>query len=283
MSGHITTLVIFDYSGTLSLGAIRFGTPEYLMNRLTETGLEHCGVTGTDIFWHDIVNPTWHEGSTTSIGYTHLMVRQLMEISKKAAIAVSGAEIHKAAFRFVESYFAHSFIDRQWLWLLGKLVKEPSVLILIATDHYAEATDAIIRSLQGLGVAGVSLKDDPTGVHTGTVKIANSADMGFHKNDRRFWTAVQSRVPYQALNRIVYVDDFGYNESAESDYSVPGAVEKRMHATISILKDVFSTEVVGIPFLIEKRNRPEFQKNTMPRRTISEIALKVWELCVPAR
>ena len=128
MSSHNTTLVIFDYSGTLSLGAIGFGTPEYLMNRLTETGLAHCGVTGTDIFWHEIVKPTWHEGSTTSIGYTHLMVRQVTEISKKAAIAVSRAEIHKAAACFVESYFAHAFIDRQWQRLLGKLVKEPSVL-----------------------------------------------------------------------------------------------------------------------------------------------------------
>ncbi|MBE0555684.1 MAG: hypothetical protein IH628_00495, partial [Proteobacteria bacterium] len=59
------TVLIFDYSGTLSLEMPRFARAENLRRALAETGLAAVGVTGPEIFWDEIVNPTWVEGSTT--------------------------------------------------------------------------------------------------------------------------------------------------------------------------------------------------------------------------
>ena len=52
-------LIIFDYSGTLSLESTLFGRPDYLMKQLKESGLMDLGVTSPTIFWEQIVNPTW--------------------------------------------------------------------------------------------------------------------------------------------------------------------------------------------------------------------------------
>ncbi|MGZ3595644.1 MAG: hypothetical protein ACXWMV_09865, partial [Syntrophales bacterium] len=66
-------LIIFDYSGTLSLESTLFGRPDYLMNQLRNCGLTDMGITNPSIFWEQIVNPTWVEGSTTQIGYKKLI------------------------------------------------------------------------------------------------------------------------------------------------------------------------------------------------------------------
>jgi hypothetical protein len=65
----VNKLIIFDYSGTLSLESTLFARPEYLMKQLTESGLMELGVSNPDVFWNEIVNPSWLEGSTTPVGY----------------------------------------------------------------------------------------------------------------------------------------------------------------------------------------------------------------------
>jgi len=60
---HQDTLLIFDYSGTLSLEAPRFGQPENLPRALAETGLAALGVTSPEIFWGQIVNPPGSRGA----------------------------------------------------------------------------------------------------------------------------------------------------------------------------------------------------------------------------
>jgi hypothetical protein len=65
--------ILLDYSGTLSLGALMFGRPDRLLPELKRCGLYSLGVTGLDVFWNRIVNPTWTEGSTTPAGYRGVM------------------------------------------------------------------------------------------------------------------------------------------------------------------------------------------------------------------
>ena len=71
-----SSLVIFDYSGTLSLEAPCFGRPENLGPALAESGLSGLGVSPEN-FWERIVNPTWEEGSTTAIGYQRLLAARI--------------------------------------------------------------------------------------------------------------------------------------------------------------------------------------------------------------
>ena len=52
-----------------------------------------------------------------------------------------------AASRFVDAYSEQSTIDPRWRPLLKKLAADPSARTVIASDHYAEATDVIVGSL----------------------------------------------------------------------------------------------------------------------------------------
>jgi hypothetical protein len=248
-------LIIIDYSGTLSSGAVLFGSPQYLMDQLKKSGLAALGVTGLDIFWNDIVNPTWQEGSTSSTGYRKLMARQLKEIVNRSDLSTSEMEIVNAASRFVDSYFAHSRIDMPWRPLLQKLAGNPSVLSLIATDHYAEATEYIVQFLREFQIQGKPAVEVFHESEFTSFIVANSADLGVHKDDRRFWEILKSNLRMDMIRQILLIDDFGYNESRESRYSHSDAVEARKQNIVSIVEEAFSAPVQTVPFMIDVDRR----------------------------
>ncbi len=156
---HQDTLLIFDYSGTLSLEAPRFGQPENLLRALAETGLAALGVSTPEIFWGQIVNPTWVEGSTTQAGYKRVMAERIAAL--RLAPGASAEEIAAAASRFVDRYLDHSRIETDWRPLLTRLSENPNVTTIVATDHYAEATGRIIAELGAWGIPAVKLGTTP--------------------------------------------------------------------------------------------------------------------------
>jgi hypothetical protein len=248
-------LIIIDYSGTLSTGAVLFGRPGYLMDQLKKSGLAALGVTGLDIFWNEIVNPTWQEGSTSSTGYRNLMARQLKGIVNRSDLSTSDMEIVNTASRFVDSYFTHSRIDMPWQPLLQKLAGNRSVLSLIATDHYAEATEYILRFLEEFQLQGKPALEVFHDSEITSFIVANSADLGVHKDDRRFWEILKSNLRMDVIRQILLIDDFGYNESRESRYSHADAIEARKQNMVSILEEVFSVPVQTVPFMIDVDGR----------------------------
>ena len=70
-------ILLFDFSGTLSLEAVEFSRPENLVQALKGSGLAALGVTSTIFFWDEIVYPTWIEGSTTARGYQAVLVDRI--------------------------------------------------------------------------------------------------------------------------------------------------------------------------------------------------------------
>src|SRR5450759_4059502 len=116
-------LVIFDYSGTLSLKAPRFARPENLLSALAESGLARLGVATPETFWGEIVAPTWTGGSTTAIGYKRVMAQRIEALG--LAPGVAGAEIAATSSRFVDLYLAHSRIDPLWRPMLENLTGNP--------------------------------------------------------------------------------------------------------------------------------------------------------------
>ncbi len=178
--------IIFDYSGTLSLGAVQFGESRQLSEALRTAGLADLGVTTPAVFWDQIVNPTWEEGSTSAVGYKEVMARRLVEVFGHEPSAVRGAVSH-----FVDAYFAASGIEPVWWPLLKTLAADPSTKTIIASDHYAEATDLIRGYLAGIGISAVSAKDVGRQTRGGPFVIATSADIGFHKSTQRFWETVK--------------------------------------------------------------------------------------------
>ncbi|HPQ45081.1 MAG TPA: hypothetical protein PKZ42_12745 [Syntrophales bacterium] len=250
-------LVIFDYSGTLSLNAVSFGEDDTLRGELERSGLAGLGIADPETFWREIVNPTWQEGSTTSIGYRRLICRRIRE---KQPLTVPDSTIRLSAERFVDSYLGHSTIDVQWRSILQKLHSEASAVILIATDHYAEATGYIVRYLGEIGIRAVPLKD-AADVFPSSFIVVNSADLGVHKADRRFWEIVRNIPGLTTIRSALIIDDFGYNEEEGDSYADRHKVESRKNATIDLLEGVFRVQIHAIPFFLtgkDEKTRGDF-------------------------
>jgi hypothetical protein len=288
-------LVIFDYSGTLSIEAPDFGKPDNLIRALEESGLAAVGVTNTEIFWEKIIFPTWDKGSRTTIGYAGVMADRIASLHLSAGIPPQGADssILTAANSFVTMYLNHSRLDPLWRPLLGKLSADGKIAVVIATDHYAEATDAIVRYLGDWGIAATSaeniaggkfiakgermsdaiqqavshedsafslpLRNDGTGLILAKdvpplpVIVANSADLGFWKAEQRFWELLKSRLPGR-FETVLVVDDFGFNEADANGYGKLSLVRARRLKTEAVLREVFGANASTISFFIKKND-----------------------------
>ena len=249
-------LVIFDYSGTLSLEAPRFGQPVNLVRALAESSLFSLGVTTPEIFWEDIVGPTWIEGSTTAICYKRVMAERIAALG--LAPGATGADITAAASRFVDRYLDHSRIDPHWRPLLEKLTGYPGAAVVIATDHYAEATETIIRYLHSWDITVQKAKDGAGGNRwLSLFSVANSADIGFWKADRRFWEVLKSRFSLETVRSVLIIDDFGFNEDQGDSYGEWARIEARQEKTFTVLGEVFQAGVEVIPFFLKGRERED--------------------------
>jgi len=244
-------LVIFDYSGTLSIEGPRFGRPENLVSALQESGLAGFGVADVDTFWRKIVKPTWKEGSTTEIGYAHLIAEALENLNPVGK--GNNAEIRAAADRFVKMYLDHSRIDPAWRPLLLKLASDKDSVVVIATDHYAEATRTIVESLKDWDIHAQKAESRFEGAGPYPFFVANSADLGCLKDKAGFWKRIKNALPEGPFQEVIVVDDFGYNEAKEDSYGDPVPVRKRRQKTTALLKEIFHTKIHVIPFFVDRK------------------------------
>jgi len=272
-------LVIFDYSGTLSREAVLFARPETLMNYLKESGLFDLGIDSLDFFWREIVNATWEEGSTTGIGYARLIEQRLRELSPPRGPHASLADSATAASRFVDSYFTHSPPDRRWQPLLTNLVSYPRTCVVVATDHYAEATEYITNFLEDLAIPAKPVRELITKSACDIAVVANSADIGHPKADRRFWEILKSNLELKTIRRVLFVDDFGHNEGEGDDYGNITRVEVRKEKTGAILTEVFPGEITALPFLIKRDDSetPTYDRDEQAYGALIETTIKYVE------
>ena len=242
--------VIIDYCGTLSLEAPRFGRSENLIRALKESGLAALGVSTPEVFWGNIVNPTWVKGSTTSIGYAQVMAERIASLCLAPDAPTS--EIEATTSRLVAMYFASSRIDPRWRPILARLSEHPAVITVVATDHYAEATGRITDCLHSWGIParkigkGEELPSPPASKFF----VANSADLGVWKADRRFWEILKSRLPLASVRRILLIDDFGFNEEPGDSYGEQAKVLARQEKTVANLGETFQAVVEVAPFYL---------------------------------
>lgn len=202
------TLVILDYSGTLSPAMSRFARPESLRRALEKARLAEYGIDSPEKFWERVVNPTWHEGARTRIGYARLIVRTLGKDDDQ--------RLCRAAEEFVRLYMSHAVIDERWLPLLSWLVNLERVTVLVATDHYAEATERIVKEFEINGFSSLPLGDDRR-KDEGTVLVANSSDLGYLKSERGYWQKVGCLLDL-TFDRVILIDDFGQAEEEGDAY-----------------------------------------------------------------
>ncbi|MCE5265529.1 MAG: hypothetical protein LLG97_18615 [Deltaproteobacteria bacterium] len=246
-------LVIFDYSGTLSLEAPRFGRTENLLRALAESGLADLGVSTPEIFWGEIVAPTWTAGSTTGIGYKRVMAERIVALGMGRG--ENGCAVTAATSRFVDSYLDHSGVDPGWRDILTELASDPAVAVVIATDHYAEATGAIVRHLGVWEIPARKAGPETVGDNRHPFVIANSADVGFWKADRCFWDALCRDPLLGKIRSLLIVDDFGFNEEQGDRYAEREKVAAREEMTRNVLREAFGATPVVIPFFLEGAER----------------------------
>lgn len=250
-------LAVLDFSGTLSPGAARFAAPDRIADELRRSGLADLGFADPDDFWRVLVNPTWARGSTTRAGYvTVLTDAAVAHLHRRGGRDVDRGAVHIAVRRFAARYLAASAIAPAWRPWLRRLAGRPGTAVVVATDHYAEATARILDELVVAGVTAVALPvgapaptedhgDAPT-VDPGAVVVANSADLGHHKQTRPFWDRVAGAVGPVA--RVAVVDDFGAAEPGADAYADRDRIAARRATTVGLLADVFERDVTAIPF-----------------------------------
>lgn len=244
-------LVIIDYCGTLSLEAPRFGYPENLIRALDQSGLAALGVSTPERFWGTIVEPTWVKGSTTSTGFARVMAERI-ESLRLAPDALMG-EIETATARFVAEYLAASRIDPRWRATLARLNEQDAVVTVVATDHYAEATGKITGYLDSWGIPAARIgQGEPP---ASGFFVANSADLGVWKANRRFWEILKSELPLAALRRILLIDDFGVNEAPGDSYGEQDKVLIRREKTLSHLGETFDAVLEVVAFDLPGKDR----------------------------
>lgn len=270
----VGTLIIFDYSGTLSTQAPLFAESGHLKGQLDACGLAALGIKDQNIFWNEIVNPSWEEGSTTAVGYTPLMTARIREWQiKNLGCAAPDEVISEAAGRFVNRYLAYSIIDPSWEHLLRWLSNSQDSLTVIATDHYSEATDAVLSHLRIMRIEANALRDSRLQNGPGRFFVANSADMGVHKSDPAFWEAVKARLSLRIICDILLIDDFGINEQAGDAYRSPAQVALRRQRTVDVLRNVFQAPVKAIVFSSEdtEPSGPDHDFATLIERTSAKV------------
>ena len=264
---------VFDYSGTLSLEAAAFAKNDVLERQLRLSGLADFGVASPEIFWNRVVNPTWEEGSRTPIGYRRLMVGKISEEWTASRKDASLAVLDRAAGIFVAQYFSHSRIDPSWRPLLWELYNHPLITTVVATDHYAEATEAIKGQFQDMQMKAVSLPAEAA-EPGGCFFIANSADLGYHKDEEEFWLRVRKQTGWTPGDRLLLVDDFGANEVGGDLYGQEARVAARRQRTTELLTKVFAGRVEVVPFVL---SGDETSRDEEAQLLIGKIAAKIRE------
>jgi len=235
-------LIIFDYSGTLSMEMAAFARPDNLMKHLKSSGLFALGVDSTSLFWK-IVNATWKKGSTTKPGYKNVMQEYICELFPEITESRQ-PEVRIAVSNFIDAYLDHSQIDEHWRSILQELSSNKSVQVIIATDHYAEATNVIIKCL---GVWNIQAATTEALVKD-IFNVANSADIGAHKAEKKFWETLKANCGID-VKRILLIDDFGANEQSSDAYVQAKEISRRQRKTINLLENIFSAQVECFSFV----------------------------------
>ncbi|MFZ6031196.1 MAG: hypothetical protein ACOYYS_26095 [Chloroflexota bacterium] len=241
-------MIVLDFSGTLSLAATEYGRETMLLEKLKEAGLWELGIDSAQRFWDELANPIWEVGSTTAQGYRALMGDRLCRFSGGREGCPGEAQIRASAAAFVDDYFNHSTIDPAWQPVLRWLAVQPQGIVLIATDHYAEATGHVMGQLHALGVESIPAEWPR---QAGQVLVANSADLGCWKAGQSFWQVIKRAQGIENLAIVGVVDDFGFNEPTGDGYTDPAKIARRQMQMTEALADAFSAQVRVLPFFLD--------------------------------
>jgi hypothetical protein len=267
-------LVIFDYSGTLSLEAATFGETERLSRALKKSGLWQLGIDSLELFWRNILRPTWEEGSTTANSYRQLMIQRVNQVLNPEQDDRLAEKINQAVTEFVGQYLGHSQVDARWEPLLSELSASSETMVVVATDHYLEITEHVMAQLKRFDLQGVSALKQEAGQLQRHIFVANSADMGYRKSNINFWRALKKGLLLESVSRIILVDDFVLNERRGNHYVVEEPDPSRRENSAALLSTVFEAPVETFSFSLRDMDGEETEAATALIQKASEFVRK---------
>eukprot|EP00668_Euglena_longa_P014555 GGOE01018545.1.p1 GENE.GGOE01018545.1~~GGOE01018545.1.p1 ORF type:complete len:293 (-),score=44.13 GGOE01018545.1:162-995(-) len=269
-------LLIFDFSGTLSWSATQFGRSRRLAESLQTTGLASCGLQTAAEYFKVAVEPSWQICSTTKMPFARaladIVLQSLSTQGRTSAVELS-------CDRFVTQYVQACRIHPAWGAFLPTLPHQPSLQVVLATDHYFDVTDQLAQQVRQwfqaeAHVIGCQLGPCPEG----SVLVANSALAGDLKSSEQFWAVVKESLPspWQEPAEVLLVDDFGHNEGALCDYS--RSAVQRQQTIVAHLKQCFpSAKVASFPFLVKTEGADEDDDSFFAKK-VSEACHTIDEL-----
>jgi hypothetical protein len=243
-----TTVVVLDFSGTLSIAAARFAVPDRLEAELRRSGLWALGIDSPELFWERLIAPTWNEGSTVTRGHAAVLTTAAAEVLHERGCDVTPGAIRRCVSAFVDRYLALSTITPQWRGFLQRLSARDDAAVVIATEHYGEATGHITAELARMGARGVSITQHRP--ESREAIVANSADLGCHKSSARYWQRIDRALAPTRVSRVVVIDDFGANEAPGDPYAEGERVRRRRAAMTDVLTSVFRVPPDVYPFVV---------------------------------
>ncbi len=273
-----TFLFLLDFSGTLSLESVLFSQKGNLYQAFSDSGLSDLGLdnnnnnnNNNNIFWKEIVNPTWFEGSTTTIGYKKLLSSKLQELGY-----ANEAKADSSASKFVDLYLKASIISKMWNPILNILKNKSNCTTIIITDHYAELTSSLINHMELFGCSTVSITSER--IRNYRFLISNSADIGFQKKTKTFWTYIHQKLFPNSYDLIFLIDDFGFNEVSQDDYSKKEKVHNRQELYCKLITNLFQAPIQCFPFFLSSIHSSD--KNIFKKefsKKINDIYSKILE------
>lgn len=274
----MNTLVVVDFSGTLSLEAVLFAREENLIKALRESGLWALGLKDETLFWKGLIAPTWPHGATTSIGYSRLLLERL-----KVLYQAPEEDIERCVAAFANRYFTRLRIHPAWASILHHLIERSNVSIMVATDHYAEATAYIVKQLQVLNIPADSLfQQHRRPPYERIAIVANSADIGYLKETKAYWNIVRQDLARNTWSQVLLIDDFGGNESFGDTYGTAEKIVERRQRTITILSEVFNCQIQVFTFQLQQKHIDETSIRKEFSRLIKDAEMFL-STCLPHR
>jgi hypothetical protein len=249
-----TALVVLDFSGTLSIAAVRFAAPDRIDAELRRSGLWALGIDSPELFWERLIDPTWSEGSTTTRGYTAVLATVAAEVLHERGRSSAPEAIRRCVSAFADRYLACSTIAPQWRGFLQRLSARDDAAVVVATEHYAEATGHITAELARIGARGVPVTQHRSGSRE--VLVANSAELGCDKSSARYWQLIHRALAPATVSRVVVIDDFGANEAPGDPYAEGERVRRRRAAMTDVLTSVFRVPPDVYPFVVRTDASP---------------------------
>lgn len=232
----MSTAVILDYSGTICTEAPRLAIPERLDKALEKSGLKDMGL---DVFsyWSKVVFPFWEQAKTGKLSLADCIKKALAEgVNHRSSVC---------AQRFVSIFMSKLFPHKEWVDVLKRFI-EKSIKVIIATEHYQEATEAIQTHLIENSILSAIYP------HKAQCTIVCSASVGYGKKEREFWDAVKDAAGKS--ERIIYADDFNLNEAEfvfEKHREKNAHLKEMIHDTSIFLANMGAKEIELFPFVLE--------------------------------